>query len=124
MSASPRALLEESSSLFAAQGACVLGTSFAPAEQLTPRVAATAEAAASLSLLAPATLQRLLALLDHVAELAELGPASNASWDREREPTGALALSFGSTSLRYRIDDSDASVVIEEVRLRPGAREA
>ncbi len=117
MAASPRAIVDDGLSRFAAGPA---EAPFAQSEQLTPRVAATADAAASLALLAPATRLRLLAFLDHVAELAELVPCSSASWDDEREPTGALALSFGCVSLRYRIDDSDASLVIEEVTLRPG----
>ena len=100
------------------------GAPFAPSEQLTPRVAATADASASLSLLAPATRLRLLALLDHVAELADLVPSSSASWDGEREPSGGLALFFGSIALRYRIDDTDASLVIEEVATRSEQAEA
>ena len=57
-------------------------------------------------------------MLDHVADLAELVPTSSASWDRERELSGALTLSFGSLAVRYRIEEADASLLIEEVTLR------
>lgn len=94
------------------------GEPFTASEQLTPRIAATANASASLSLLAPKTRLRVLALLEHVADLAELVPSSSASWDAEREETGALALFFGGVAVRYRIDDTDASLLIEEVATR------
>lgn len=91
-----------------------------PAQQVTPRVAVTADASACFALLGPATRERLLMLLDQLAELAELVPPSSPAWDPQRQSTGALGLEFGPVALRYRIDESDASLVIEHVALRPG----
>ena len=87
-----------------------------PAQQLTARVAVTAEATTPFfALVGPSTRRRLLAVLDHLAELAELLPTSGPSWDAERHPSGALGLRFGSVALRYRVDESDGSLVIEDV---------
>ena len=91
----------------------------APAEQVTPRVAVAADAATWFALLPSPSRQRLLKVMDHLSELAELVPPSSRSWDATRLPTGAFALEFGGVTVRYRIDESDASLVLEDVALRP-----
>lgn len=89
--------------------------SMAPAQQITPRVAVSAQASAPFALLPQVMRERLLAVLDHLSEVAEMVPASSPSWDRHRQACGALGLRFGPVLLRYRIEDSDASLVVEDV---------
>ena len=90
-----------------------------PAEQVTPRVAVSDAADAWFALLPSASRERLLAVMNLLGELAEMVPPSGRSWDATRQPSGAFALEFGAVVVRYRIDESDASLVIEGVSPHP-----